>query len=136
MEELDSLLKPLWGSEKWILEGWNKITEEEKKSIKIRVEDLFKNGLPFELKHDKLLYIYVFSLMAQLEVLGIQLPLRFEDEMQNPEFKKMMRIQLMDEIFHAIVFTKIIFILSEPYGFPPAYNKQIEEIGTVDFRSS
>ncbi len=96
MLELDTLLKPSWGAEKWILEGWNKITDEEKQSINTRVEQLFKNGLPFELKHDKLLYLYIFALMAQLEVLGIQLPMRFEDEMQNPEFKKRMRAQLVD----------------------------------------
>lgn len=128
MEELNKLLKPLWGSEKWILEGWNKITSDEKATITARLEHLFKNGLPFELKHDKLLYIYTFSLMAQLEVLGIQLPLRFEDKMQKPEFKQRMRAQLVDEIFHAIVFTKIVFLLCAPYDLPPTYNQQIETI--------
>ena len=128
MEALDSLLKPSWGAEKWILEGWNKINSDERTIIKNRVDDLFKDGLPFEIKHDKLLYIYTFSLMAQLEVLGIQLPMRFEDQMQKPEFKQRLRAQLVDEIFHAIVFTKIVFLLCEPYGSPPAYNERIETI--------
>lgn len=128
MEDLDTLLKPFWGSEKWILEGWNKITDDERKDIKNRVENLFKNGLPFEIKYDKLLYLYIFSLMAQLEVLGIQLPMRFEDKMHNPELKKRMRAQLVDEIYHAIVFTKIIFTLCAPYATPPAYNQEIERI--------
>ncbi|MDR3441833.1 MAG: 2-oxo acid dehydrogenase subunit E2 [Legionella sp.] len=128
MIELNSLLKPCWGSEKWILEGWNKITEDEQEDIKARVDSLFKDGLPFEIKHDKLLYIYAFSLMAQLEVLGIQLPMQFEDKMQNPEFKKRMRAQLVDEIFHAIAFTKIVFLLCAPYDSPPAYNERLEHI--------
>ncbi|KTD52618.1 putative CoA-dependent acyltransferase [Legionella quinlivanii] len=128
MKALDQLLTPYWGSEKWILEGWNKITEEERESIEARVESLFKNGLPFELKHDKILYLYIFSLMAQLEVLGIQLPMRFEDKMYNPEFKKRMRAQLVDEIFHTIVFTRIVFMLAAPYGSPPAYNEELEKV--------
>ena len=128
MDGLDHLLRPSWGAEKWILEGWNKITRDEQESINARVKDLFKDGLPFTIEHDKLLYIYAFSLMAQLEVLGIQLPMRFEDEMQAPTLKKRMRAQLVDEIFHAIVFTKIVFLLCAPYGSPPAYSEQIEWI--------
>ncbi len=128
MVNLNSLLKPCWGSEKWILEGWNKITAAEQKDISLRIDRLFKNGLPFKIKHDKLLYIYAFSFMAQLEVLGIQLPMRFEDNMQDPELKQRMRAQLVDEIFHAIAFTKIIFLLCAPYDSPPAYNQRIEDL--------
>jgi hypothetical protein len=67
-------------------------------------------------------------LMAQLEVLGIQLPMQFEDKMHHPELKKRMRAQLVDEIFHAITFTKIVFLLSAPYDSPPAYNGQLEHL--------
>lgn len=128
MEELDQLLKPIWGAEPWILEGWNCLTLEEKEQIKSRLSALFQNGLPFEIKQDKRLYIYTFSLMAQLEVLGIQLPIRFGEKLQQPAFKERMRAQLVDEIFHAILFTKIVFLLCEPYQLPPIYNKKIETI--------
>ncbi|WP_232220206.1 hypothetical protein [Legionella tunisiensis] len=60
MNELSELLRPSWGSEQWILEGWNRISSEEKELIKNRMDELFKDGLPFELKHDKLFYIYTF----------------------------------------------------------------------------
>lgn len=130
MKDFNALLQSSWGSEKWILEGWNTITPEEQQHIEQRVNKLFAKGLPFELKHDKMLYLYVFSTMAQLEVLGIQLPLRFENEMKKPELKQRMRAQLVDEIFHAIVFTKIVFILSEPYSSPPPYNPYLEMIST------
>ncbi|MBA4260260.1 MAG: hypothetical protein C0446_13935 [Chitinophaga sp.] len=125
---IDELIYPIWGSEQWISEGWNKLTPEEKQNISERVEQLFKNGLPFSLIHEKQLYIYMFSLMAQLEVLAIQLPLRFAKEITNPYLKEKMRAQLLDEIFHAIVFTRVAFILSAPYSSPPAYNERIEEI--------
>jgi hypothetical protein len=126
MDELNELLRPSWGAETWILEGWNKITQDEKELIKARLHDLFKDGLPFELNHDRLVYIYMFSLLAQLEVLAIQVPLRFEDKMSTPLFKQQMRAQLLDEIFHGIVFTKIVYALCAPYNSPPAYNEHIE----------
>ena len=61
MDEFNGLLRPSWGSERWILEGWNKLNQDEREEVTHRMEDLFKDGLPFELRHDKLLYIYVFS---------------------------------------------------------------------------
>ena len=128
MDAMNELLKPTWGAEKWISEGWQKITSEEKKLIADRMHELFKDGLPFEIKHDKLLYIHTFSLLAQLEVLAIQIPLRFEDKMSKPEFKQKMRRQLLDEIFHGMVFTKIIYLLCAPYAHPPEYNENIEKL--------
>ena len=128
MDELAELLRPTWGSEKWILEGWNQISTEEKEAIKSRLDDLFRDGLPFELKHEKLSYIYVFSLLAQLEVLAIQIPLKFESKMDDPEHRKLMHTQLLDEIFHGLVFTKIVYQLCAPYSLPPTYNENVEII--------
>ncbi len=126
--ELNELLKPMWGAEKWIREGWNGINDDEKELIKSRMDDLFKDGLPFEPKHDKLLYIYAFSMLAQFEVLAIQVPLRFEEMMTTSQFKRQMRVQLLDEIFHGMVFTKIVYLLCAPYYTPPEYNEHIEEL--------
>ncbi len=126
MDELTELLRPSWGAEKWILEGWNQITADEKQLIMDRMEELFRDGLPFELKSDKLFYIYTFSLLAQLEVLAIQVPLKFESKMLTTEYKERMRLQLLDEIFHGLVFTKIVYMLCSPYASPPPYNPNIE----------
>jgi len=128
MDELNEILKPSWGAEKWILEGWNQITAAEKMLIKARIDELFKDGLPFELKHDKLFYIYTFSLLAQLEVLAVQVPLKFESRMTSPAHKELMHVQLLDEIFHGLVFTKIVYLLCSPHALPPAYNENIETL--------
>ncbi|STX29901.1 putative CoA-dependent acyltransferase [Legionella beliardensis] len=128
MDELNELLRPTWGSEKWILEGWQQITASEKELIKSRVDKMFQDGLPFKVKQDKLLYIYAFSLLAQLEVLAIQVPLKFESKMLSAAHRKRMRLQLLDEIFHGIVFTKILYMLCAPYAYPPPYNPHIEII--------
>lgn len=126
MDDFIELLRPRWGSEKWILEGWEKISSDEKQLIKTRMDELFQDGLPFEIQHDKLLYVYVFSLLAQLEVLAIQVPLKFQDKMVSLENKQRMHIQLLDEIFHGLVFTKILYMLCEPYAYPPEYNENVE----------
>ena len=128
VDELNELLRPSWGSEHWILEGWNQISKEEKELIKGRLDELFKDGLPFDLKYDKLLYIYTFSLLAQLEVLAIQVPLKFESKMSTPEFRQQMHVQLIDEIFHGLVFTKIVYLLCAPLSLPPAYSENIERL--------
>lgn len=126
MDELAGLLRPSWGAEKWISEGWNKINAEEKQLIKNRLDELFCDGLPFELKSDKLFYIYTFSLLAQLEVLAIQVPLKFESKMSTAEFRERLHTQLLDEIFHGLVFTKIVYMLCSPYASPPPYSPNIE----------
>ncbi len=128
MQEFIEQLKPAWGSEPWILEGWQQITDDEKQLIKNRLDELFKEGLPFELKHEKILYLYTFSLLAQLEVLAVQIPLKFGNKMSVPEHQQCMRVQLLDEIFHGMVFTKIVYLLSVPHAFPPAYNENIENL--------
>jgi hypothetical protein len=128
MDELNKLLTSSWGAEKWISEGWSKISADEKAIINARMDDLFKDGLPFELKHDKLFYIYTFSLLAQLEVLAIQVPLKFENKISSLTLKKCMRKQLLDEIFHGLVFTKIVYLLCSPYVQPPAYNESVEAL--------
>lgn len=126
MQSLDQLLKPCFGPQTWIQEGWLAISEEEQLFIQKRLDNLFQNGLPIELKHDKLLYVYAFSLLAQLEVLAIQVPLKFQSQLKNPVFKAQMHRQLLDEIFHGLVFSKIVYLLSEPYGLPPTYSEHIE----------
>lgn len=128
VNELKELVQPLWGAEQWILEGWSKIDSDEKKLIKDRMTILFENGLPFEMRADKLLYIYTFSLLAQLEVLAIQVPLKFESKMSTPEYRARMRSQLLDELFHGLVFTKIVYLLCAPHAVPPPYSPNIEMI--------
>ncbi|WP_232220205.1 hypothetical protein [Legionella tunisiensis] len=58
--------------------------------------------------------------------MAIQVPLKFESRMSSPADQKRMRVQLLDEIFHGMVFTKIVYLLCAPQALPPAYNENIE----------
>jgi hypothetical protein len=126
--DLAEILRPAWDAEKWINEGWSKLSTTEKAEIKARVDKLFANGMPLELRHDKIFYIYTFSMLAQLEVLAIQVPLKFQDKLTSPFHRDLMHAQLLDEIFHGMVFTKVVYMLSEPHAMPPAYNQSIEKL--------
>lgn len=126
--DLDGILRGCFGAETWIRQGWQAIGDADRLAIKARMDTLFEKGLPFTLKHDKTLYIYAFSLLAQLEVLAIQIPLNFKDSLSSESLRQRMHHQLMDEIFHGLVFVKILYLLIEPYALPPAYSPEIERL--------
>ena len=114
--------------EKWISEGWDILNGQERAEIEERVENLFVEGLPFELEHDKAIYLYIFTLLSQLEIVALQLPLKTLPHLKDKKLKKLMRQQLVDEVFHAILFSKIACELSVPFGYPPEYNQYIDNI--------
>ena len=120
------LISPSRGVEKWISEGWDILNGQERAEIEERVENLFVEGLPFELEHDKAIYLYIFTLLSQLEIVALQLPLKTLPHLKDKKLKKLMRQQLVDEVFHAILFSKIACELSVPFGYPPEYNQYID----------
>ncbi|MBA2656002.1 MAG: 2-oxo acid dehydrogenase subunit E2 [Tatlockia sp.] len=122
MTDLNALLKPEWSVQKDIAELWNKINLEEQASITVRLAVLFKNGLPFELKHDKIIYIHIFLALAQIDIIACQIPLKFQSKIASPEFEKRLRAQLLDEIFHVMLSIKIVYLLTNPYSSPPELN--------------
>lgn len=128
MYSITELLKCTWGSEKWINEGWEYIHSDEHAVIASRMDHFFKDGLPFVIKGDTLPYIYCFSLLAQIKAIGIQIPLKFESQITDPIFKQSLRTKLLDEIFHGLVFTKIVYLLSSPHALPPAFNEHVETL--------
>lgn len=128
MDSINKLLKCTIGAEKWLNEGWQYINDEERATVAARMDDLFKDGLPLDVKHDKLPYIYCFSLLAQIEAMGIQVPLKFESIVSEPIFKQRLRSQLMDELFHGLVFTKIVYMLDNPYSNRPVFNESVERM--------
>ena len=102
MDEFTALIRPVWGAEKWISEGWDRLTDAEKQLIRGRMDALFQDGLPFELEKPKIFYIYTFSLLAQLEVLAVQIPLKFESKMSEFVFSSFFDVNNFFELPRAI----------------------------------
>ena len=131
MLELDLLIKPQWGIEKWLQQALEMLNSDEEQEILQRMNALFSEGMPLEIKHNKTLYAHIFGMLAQLEALAVQVPLKFLSELNiHEDLQKRMRQQLVDEIFHTAVFLKVANELSIPYAFPPAYENSIENFCT------
>ena len=127
MIQLQQLLKPTWGVEKWLNAAWSVLHDDEKQLISKRVDDLFFNPIPFQIEHDKVLYLHLFSLLTQLEIFGLQGLLKTLNKLPEGELQLKFRQQIVDEIFHAVVFAKITFELAAPYALPPSHSATIEQ---------
>jgi len=128
MIQLDELIKPTWSPEKALNQAWAILNEDEKLDIQQRIDNLFYNELPFQLEHDKILYIHLFSLVAQLETMGLRGLIKSLDKLSGKPLYQKMRQQIIDEIFHATLFTKIAFQLSSPHALPLGHNKNISQL--------
>lgn len=122
------LIRPSSNVEKCIIEGWNILDNQEKIEIEKRINTVFKEGFPFELKHDRVIYLYIFTLLSQLEIVALQFPMRALPEVKDKMLKKRMRQQLVDELFHAMLFSKIAYELNTYCNTPPEYNKSIDKV--------
>lgn len=127
MMQLQQLIKPIWGVEKWLNSAWAILDDDEKRDVSKRIDDMFYSPLPFQLKHDKSLYIHLFALLTQLEIFGLQGLLKSLEKLPEGDLKYKFRQQIVDEIFHAIVFAKLTFELSAPFALPPTHSKGIEK---------
>lgn len=127
MIQLQPLIKPVWGVEKWLESAWSILDDDEKRIISQRVEDMFQTPLPFQLETDKSLYLHLFSLLTQLEIFGLHGLIKSLEKLPEGDLKQKFRLQIMDEIFHAIVFAKLTFELASPYSLPPTHSKGLEK---------
>lgn len=127
MIQLQQLIKPIWGVEKWLNSSWSMLDEHEKRVVSQRVDDMFHTPIPFQLEHDKALYMHLFSLLSQLEIFGLQGLIKSLEKLPEGDLQRRLRQQIIDEIFHAIVFAKLTFELSAPFALPPTHSKGIEK---------
>lgn len=126
MIQLQQLIKPTWGVETWLNNAWSILNEDEKKDISQRIDEMFHTPIPFQLEHDKALYMHLFSFLAQLEMFGLQGLIKSLEKMAEGDLRRQLRQQIVDEIFHATIFTKLTFELSAPFTIPPPPSKGIE----------
>lgn len=127
MIQLQQLIKPTWGIDKWLDSAWSILNDKEKKQIARRIDQMFDKPLPFELVHDKTTYLHLFSLLTQLEVFGLQGLLKTLEKLSGGEYELRFRQQILDEIFHALVFAKITYELTAPYSLPPMHSRGVEK---------
>ena len=127
MIQLQELIKPTWSSEKFLQDAWSNLNDADRLLIKQRLDDMFYNELPFQLEHSKIQYIHLFAFLTRLETFGLQGMIKTFNHLNDPTLRTKLHQQILDEIFHAIVFAKITYQLSAPYALPPAENNGMEK---------
>lgn len=115
--QLSDIISPKYLTNEHIKKGWNVLNKSEKKLVKKRIDKLFNDRKIINIKTNHVYYIHLFSFLAQVEVLAIQIPLRFMDEFEGQIYNQL-RNQLIDEIVHGIIFLKIAHELARPYNYP------------------
>lgn len=130
---MNSIIFPKWKPVTHIEEGWNILTGEEKEEVETRVNDLFSADF-IKMKTNPIFYLHVFSFLAQVEVLAIQIPLKFMTKFDE-KINNQLRRQLIDEIVHGLVFTKMAYHLSLPLAHPvpiiEAAERMCDEIRSI-----
>lgn len=131
MFDVKQVIRPKWSVEIWLNKFWSILTNQEKQTIVARMDNMFEHGLPFQLEQDKIVYIHLFSLLANLEIIGLHGLITPLKELTDPTLTANLRLQIMDECFHAMVFSKIAYELSAPHAIPPTDNKEIDDFITL-----
>lgn len=127
-EELRQLIHPQWGVEKWLVAGLEKLSAAERQAVIAQVAAVFDQGLPFTLSHDRNLYLYFFSLMAQLQVVSLLQPLLLLEQPTSAALKQKLHGQLIDDLCHLMILTKLTFMLAAPYQQPPKLCIELETL--------
>ena len=123
---MEKILHFEWKPLTYIREGWDILNEEEKKEVEERVNKLFKNDF-IHMKTSQVFYLHIFSFLAQVEVLAIQIPLKFMKKFDE-KINNQLRRQLVDEVVHGLVFSKMAHFLAAPFSTPIPIIESVEKM--------
>lgn len=114
---VDHLIRPHWGPLRNIERGWEALTAEEQASVSERLQQACV-GLSWNVDHRKDALAHFFTFLAQVETIAIEVPLRFLPEV-DAAMRPALRRQLVDEVFHSVLFARIAYELHLPDTQPP-----------------
>ncbi len=116
--DLLDLVRPAWPPLNHVRRGWASLDASERAHVRSRVEAVLAahtwgaGAAPDALRH-------LFTFLAQVETIAIEIPLRFLPHAPE-ELRPTLRRQLVDEVFHSVLFARLAHELSVPDGQPPA----------------
>ena len=125
------LVQPLWPPLRHVQRGWDALNDEERADVQGRVERVLAQHAWGGHARDSLLHFFTF--LAQVETIAIEIPLRFLPH-ARPEVQPLLRRQLVDEVFHSTIFSRLAHELALPAPRPPpplpSAEKLLERIRT------
>ncbi len=116
--ELDGLVRPEWPPLRHVRRGWDALSLQERTEVQQRIEDVMaKHRFGDGMRRDALQHF--FSFLAQVETIAIEIPLRFLS-VAPEEVRPLLRRQLVDEVFHSALFSRLAHELAAPEAQPSA----------------
>lgn len=115
--DVGGLVRPEWGPLRHVRRGWAELTGEEQADVRDRVGRVLAQHEWGDHSRDALLHFFTF--LAQVETIAIEIPLRFLPH-ARPEVRPLLRRQLVDEVFHSTIFSRLAHELALPNAQPPA----------------
>lgn len=131
MIDFNELVRPVWDAERWLYNEWKKLEEADQESIKKRVDELFFNEIPLNVDYDKLSYLRLFSLFSRIEVMGLYGMIKSLRQLEHDALYPILKQQVLDEFFHAIVFMKMAHQLAIPYAMPPNDGQSFDKLSAI-----
>lgn len=116
-DDVLDLVRPDWPPLRHVRRGWSHLTDGERRHVEARLATVLKDLRWGPHRRDALGHFLAF--LAQVETIAIEIPLRAlpgAPEAQRP----VLRRQLVDEVFHSLLFARLAHELALPGGQPPA----------------
>lgn len=123
---IDHLIRPHWAPLRNIERGWEALTVDEQTLVVQRLTETLSGPL-WNPQHHKDALSHFFTFLAQVETIAIEVPLRFLPEAEEA-VKPLLRRQLVDEVFHSVLFARIAHELHLPHAQPPPPLPSAEEL--------
>ena len=118
MTTIEQLIRPCWPPMKHIEKGWKALNDDERATVRDRLESILSSKEPIHHGSGSAALATFFSFLAQVETIAIEIPLRFLPH-AHADMRLSLRRQLVDEVFHSILFARIAYELCLPNHQPP-----------------
>lgn len=113
---IQRLVHPEWPPLRHVRRGWDHLTPAQRVEVEQRIETVWAAHEWGPHARDALLHFFTF--LAQVETIAIEIPLRFLPH-AKPEVRPLLERQLVDEVFHSMIFARLAHELALPSPQPP-----------------
>lgn len=110
------LVQPVWPPLAHAQRGWDHLSAAQQAQVEQRLTRVMAQHSFGPHPRDALLHLFTF--LAQVETIAIEIPLRFLPH-APPDVRPLLRRQLVDEVFHSLVFARLAHELAAPATLPP-----------------
>ena len=117
LQDVVHIIQPEWPPLRHVRRGWQALSYDERNEVERRVTQTLSGVEWPQERRDSLLHFFTF--LAQVETIAIEIPMRFLPSAPLA-LRPLLQRQLVDEVFHSTLFSRIAHELALPASRPPA----------------